>query len=427
MRLFWRFFFLLTLIAPLDSQMIATSSQRIRLTLLQLDSQHYPEIQLHLKLEPTTSGTLLSWTPRQISLFEDGLSVPAQVQTFYQPKRVSILVLDTSASMNALLPDHQKTRIQAAKEAALTFYGLMEQGDRSALMTFSDQVQIRQLMTSRPESLQKALESISPQGATALYQALANAIQELQGIAGNKIVLILTDGKNTEEAPALETLIQFAKKQQIRIFLVGLASEQELEWPLLKRIAIETGGQAYQTLNKEQLEAIYSSIARSFKQEYLLSYRSTLPASGHIRNLHMVFQNGNQLFSGDLPLVFGGLVPRSDRPSVDLVQKFQEPHLIFFHYSLFLMLSALIPWILRKGYRRFRQIRFENRYLLRMRESDPAMGQVCANEQNEDTVFRVGDEVITCPECHALHHRDCWAYNGFRCFNSPPCRGSGGG
>lgn len=425
--LFQNFLFLILLWVPLSSQTILTTSSHIRLTLLRVDSQDYPEIHLHLKLESLSREKLLPWTPRQISLFEEGFNLPAQIHTFYQPKRVSLLVLDTSASMNALLPNHQKTRIQAAKDAARTFFSLMEPQDRSALMTFSEEIHFRQLFTSKSEILQKALDSLVPEGSTALYQAISKAIEELQGTTGNKILLVLTDGKNTELAPAIDHIIALAQKHKIRIFLVGLAQEQELDFSVLQKIATETGGFAYHTLNQEKLATIYRSIAVSFKQEYLLSYRSTLPALGHQRTVRLVFQNGNQLFSGELPLVFGGLIPTTSSRSIELTLQSQKPHSIFFHYTCYLFLCAIIPWGLRKLFLLFLRKRFEHRYLLHLTKHHPAIGQVCANEQNEETAFQLESEVILCPECKALHHRDCWAYNGFRCFNAPLCRGHGGG
>ncbi|MCH7527611.1 MAG: hypothetical protein IID39_09250 [Planctomycetes bacterium] len=70
--------------------------------------------------------------------------------------------------------------------------------------------------------------------------------------------------------------------------------------------------------------------------------------------------------------------------------------------------------------------RFKRRNLVSVDAASPYLGQPCPNEQDDDTRFRVGDQLIICPVCGRAHHLDCWEWNDDHCYGGiAPCAGAG--
>lgn len=408
------------------AQSFPSSQGAIQTTLIRMDTQHYPTIKIWLRLERKDKKPIEGLLTSKMQLEENGIFIPSQIQRLFSPQRMSILVLDQSASMENLTSDNQESRMQAALESAKRFYQLMESGDRSGLISFSDRVYVRQLLTQDTQKLIETLSLIQPKGGTAFYQALWDAIEEIRWENGNKIILALTDGKNTELGPPLEKIIEQAKKYQIRLFLIGFGSETEIETSLLEYIANETGGLAFQTTQKKQLEALYESIALSLRQEYLFTYTSTLPEDGQKRTLRLTFPLVDQQMMIEMEYLLGGLVPKFRNESFQTSSQQLPRSLIFLQISFILFFAGILPKIYVYFRTKVRRWRFRRFARVLLRSDSPYLHQVCANEQDEDTSFQLGERIIICPECRALHHQDCWVYNGYRCFNSPPCRGRGG-
>ena len=70
--------------------------------------------------------------------------------------------------------------------------------------------------------------------------------------------------------------------------------------------------------------------------------------------------------------------------------------------------------------------RFKRRNLVSVDAASPHLGQPCPNEQDDDTRFRVGDQLMICPVCGRPHHLDCWEWNDDHCYGGiAPCAGAG--
>src|SRR3989304_297861 len=107
-----------------------------------------------------------------------------------------VLVLDKSGSMSQ--EDYGLSRLDAAKEAALTFVDVLQDGDRLAIVAF-DRVAhpIMPLRKRANESLlRNRLGALEPNGGTVMAPALQLAFGWLSaGEAERKHVLLLSDGQ----------------------------------------------------------------------------------------------------------------------------------------------------------------------------------------------------------------------------------------
>jgi Ca-activated chloride channel family protein len=105
-------------------------------------------------------------------VYEDGVK---QEVTFFahgqQPIALAVL-LDTSASMDE--------RLETAQEAAVGFARRLKANDTMEVIDFDSQVKILQEFTGDTTALEKAIRETTPNGSTALYNAIYISLKELK-------------------------------------------------------------------------------------------------------------------------------------------------------------------------------------------------------------------------------------------------------
>ncbi len=109
------------------------------------------------------------------AVFEDGVQ---QQVSFFESSQVPvdlILMLDTSSSMS--------DKMAVVHEAAINFLRTLRAGDRGAVISFADQVQVIETLTADRAKLEQAVNSTIPRGGTALNNALYVALREFGGAA----------------------------------------------------------------------------------------------------------------------------------------------------------------------------------------------------------------------------------------------------
>jgi hypothetical protein len=139
-----------------------------------------------------------SATPLQVAV-NDTVDVTVQIigdGWALQPKPIDvILVIDTSGSMGG---SAYSTRMQPAKDAAKNFVNSMNMSkDNIGVVAFSSDAVLVQGLTNNSASLNSAIDSLEPIGATNLRKALYVAIQNLKANGRDnavKAVVAMTDG-----------------------------------------------------------------------------------------------------------------------------------------------------------------------------------------------------------------------------------------
>jgi VWFA-related protein len=136
-----------------------------------------------------------------------------------RPLRIA-LALDLSRSM--------QNKIRQVEEALKHFIDILEPADEIMVITFSGSVHIRQDLTSDRERLERVLEELEPEGATALYDAAFEAIKRVaQGPAESKAVVLVTDGVDTVSSVSFDTLREYARRAEVPVYSIGLDSPNE--------------------------------------------------------------------------------------------------------------------------------------------------------------------------------------------------------
>lgn len=203
---------------------------------------------------------------------EDG--VEQQVEAFQESTApVSVmLVMDSSGSM--------RRDAAVVIEAAKSFVAAMPPKDSLGVMTFADKPAfVHDLSTDREGAL-AAIDKYQTIGGTALYDALHDSISRLSNVAGRRIVVVMTDGRD-EDNPGtgpgsvhkLSEVLALLKEANTGVYSIGLGPKVDRE--TLERISQASGGESYFPLEVSTLAAEYRRVLDDLRRRYVISYTST--------------------------------------------------------------------------------------------------------------------------------------------------------
>jgi Ca-activated chloride channel family protein len=216
-------------------------------------------------LEQTDFRLYEDGQPRQIAFFAAGTS-PIDLY----------VMLDTSASMGALLP-----RARAGIERLMAS---LTPDDRVALLTFGTRLETVQPLTADRTALARALDATVAHGDTPLYDALYIALRELTGAGSRaatgavrrRALVVLSDGVDTTSLIAYDAVLDAARRSGIATYAISAAigkvdrfSKASGEMQMLAR---ETGARWYPLSRRETLDAVCDAIAREIAVQYSLGF-----------------------------------------------------------------------------------------------------------------------------------------------------------
>jgi VWFA-related protein len=181
------------------------------------------------------------------------------------------LVIDNSGSMASKRSD--------VIAAAMLFVRSSNPQDQMFVVNFNEHVSYGLPagipFTDRPDQLQLGLSNITAIGETALYDAIAVALDHLQqGSSDKKVLILISDGGDNASQHNLAQVIDMARHSGAIIYAIGIFDEQDGEQKpgVLKRLAKETGGEAFFPQSSKELSLICEGIARDIRNQYTLAY-----------------------------------------------------------------------------------------------------------------------------------------------------------
>jgi Ca-activated chloride channel homolog len=227
----------------------------------------------------------------EIAILEDGR--PQQIFTF---KRETTLPINIAILMD--LSGSQEYTFPQEKMAAGEFLrSVIRAGkDSAAILTFQDDVDLVQGLTSRIDTLNRAFDEIqysrrfgagsSRRQATALYDAVYITADEVLSRDGNRgavsddnvtrrAVILLTDGADNASSRKLEEAIDRAWRSGVVIYAIGIGDRFRFEGvreDVLRRMSEETGGRAYFPHGPDDLLDDFRQIESELRSQYLVAY-----------------------------------------------------------------------------------------------------------------------------------------------------------
>jgi len=183
------------------------------------------------------------------------------------------LILDTSGSMKAQGFDRNNlhlNRFDVVKNIVTEFVKKRE-NDNIGLIVFGEYSFVAAPLTFDKSILSKIIERLYIAMAgekTAIFDALAQTANQFENAqAKSKLAILLTDGVNTAGTVPPDVAVKLLKKQNVKLYTVGIGGAGEFDEAMLISLAKETGGKFYKAYESRQLEKIYEEIDRLEKSE----------------------------------------------------------------------------------------------------------------------------------------------------------------
>jgi Ca-activated chloride channel family protein len=192
-----------------------------------------------------------------------------------------MLAIDTSRSMDALdftVEGRQVTRMAVIKGVIGQFIKARE-GDRIGIVVFGSQSFVLSPMTLDNQAVFNLVENIVSRMAgdgTAIGDAIGLSVKKLRDRPeGSRVLILVTDGENTEGTLPPELAARLAAQEGIRIYTIGVGSKglvpfmeggqltqvkMEIDEDLLTEVASITGGEYFRATDTSALEKIYERI-----------------------------------------------------------------------------------------------------------------------------------------------------------------------
>jgi VWFA-related protein len=197
------------------------------------------------------------------------------------------LIIDNSGSMRAKRTDVQR--------AALAFIMACNPADELFVVHFNEKLIVglppETPFTSDFEKIRAALVQTSPDGRTALYDAVATGLDHLKsGTHDRKALVVLSDGGDNASRTKLDDVLGKASRSFATIYTIGIYDESDPDKNpgVLRRIAHAGGGRAYFPESLGNLDKVWRDIAGEIRGQYTIGYVPTANDNRRFRNVKIV-------------------------------------------------------------------------------------------------------------------------------------------
>jgi Ca-activated chloride channel homolog len=207
-------------------------------------------------------------------VYEDGV---LQTIKYFSHDDVPVtvgLVVDNSGSMTPKRHD--------VIAAAMAFARSSNPQDQMFVVNFNEKVSFGLpsdiAFTDQPAQLQVALSRVAADGETALYDAVAVALEHLKlGNRDKKVLIVVSDGGDNASRHKLAEITALVAQSNAIIYTIGIFDDEDPDRNpgVLKRLAKETGGEAFLPESLSDVTPICERIARDIRNQYTIAYAPT--------------------------------------------------------------------------------------------------------------------------------------------------------
>lgn len=249
---------------------------------------------LDVGVKDSTGGFVSGLTKDNFKVYEDGkLQDISQFSNADVPVTVG-LVIDESGSMRPKRPD--------VITAALEFIHDSNPQDEMFVVNFNEKAKFG-LPSDVPFSdktlqLRSALVMGTPEGRTALYDAIELALQHLTlGRQSRKALMVVSDGGDNVSSNTKADVMRDALESLTTIYTIGIFDENDPDRnpAVLEKLAQVSGGVAYFPKQLDQVIPICKRIAKDLRTRYTIGYipPSEGKAVRHIKVVASAPDHGN--------------------------------------------------------------------------------------------------------------------------------------
>jgi len=230
----------------------------------------------------------------------------------------AVVLLDRSGSMRA--------NFRLVEQAAERFVDALQEADKARIGSFSNRIQIdpRDFTSDHGELLTILKSELQPEGPTPLWNAIYVGITALLHQQGRRVILVFTDGMDSPETSAvnsLKTVMKYAEEEDVMVYAIGLSpagfggggsggggqglpgrgqggfggrrsggfgSVADKPDAGLPKIATATGGGYFELTSANDLASTFARVADELHHQYALGFTpSALDGKMHALELHV--------------------------------------------------------------------------------------------------------------------------------------------
>ncbi len=282
------------------------SSNNYKLTFISSDMNNYPRVRLYFKITDSNGRVVNNYQIKSIELKEKlsggrYLSREVKVSESLSDKYGlnTSMVIDKSGSIS-------NADMQKIKQVVNTFAGSMKfeeivwqnnlpvmlPGDKLEIIAFNDDVDLVCGYGRPLNQIIAEVNKIAPGGSTALYDGIYSGILHASNEGGARCVIAFTDGADNKSHYNSEDVINYAVKQQVPVYIIGVGSS--VSESILKNMAQKTNGKYWHIKDLTDLSKIFMEIYSTEKSTYYIEYETDISGDQKydIRNIELNITDG---------------------------------------------------------------------------------------------------------------------------------------
>jgi len=201
-------------------------------------------------------------------VFDDGKEVDAELRSSADDPVTIGIAIDSSASMAA----RQLYVVRAATE--LIDHSLRP-GDEAFVVAFDMSARLIHPRSGDAVSLRNAVLDLVPAGGTSIFDGVTFALQQFQGIAGKRALVVISDGWEGTSSASAKEAARLARAMGIPVYVISPPRGEKSGHALLE-IVEATGGALHHATPVDKLGELSDRLADEVRGQYVLSF--TRPA-----------------------------------------------------------------------------------------------------------------------------------------------------
>ncbi len=237
-------------------------------------SVNVKEVLLHATVRNHKGAAVDGLSKDNFQVFEDNALQPIKHFGHNDIPATVGLVIDNSGSMRP-----KRAEVIAA---TLAFAGFSNPQDQMFVVNFNEHVSFglpkNILFTDRPEQLKAAMNTGIADGETALYDAVAVALERLKlGSRDKKVLIVVSDGADNASVHTKAEVLKMINQSAAIIYGLGIyeVDDPDRNPHVVQELTKSSGGEAFFPYSLSEVQPICERIAREIRNQYTLSYAPT--------------------------------------------------------------------------------------------------------------------------------------------------------
>jgi len=242
-------------------------------------------VELFAIVQDRDGRNIAGLTSQDFVVKEDGVPVAVEAQSSAdEPITVGIAV-DASGSMRAAMSSVMDYATEFLRHS-------LSEDDQTFVVSFAESPSLYQPLTADLEHVRTSIFDMRAYGATALWDAVIFALDQIRGVSGKRALLLFTDGADTGSRAAPAAVLQYAHEVGVPVYVVlvytsaraafnGPSDYGSVQMPStfaldknIRRLGEETGGAFIRFPRQKDLPKLFQQVRDDTRGAYTLSFVS---------------------------------------------------------------------------------------------------------------------------------------------------------